>query len=549
MLAPHARDALREGVETYTAVLAPTLGPVGRTVLIEHLYGKDAPEVVSRGDTVARRVTGIPNRYVNAGAMMIRHLAYHVRQNVGDGSVTAAVLARALVRGGNRMVAAGANPMLMRRGIERGARVAVAELAKMSQPLDSVAATGALARASTGDPELADLIAEVFDYVGADGIVLVEDYVGSRNDRQYVQGVRWDGPLASPGFITDEARRTAVVTNPLIALATKAVSSGAQIQPVMEAAMRLGAEGLVIIAPEFEGEPLGILLLNHRQNKLPAAALKAPGPTLSKPLILQDLAVLAGATLVDDKLAMDLAGFQPRYFGRARRVVASRTEFTIVGARGRPKDIRMRMAELQAEIDAMDRQEYPTRWEVLRRRLANLSGGVGILKVRSRSEPDARLKKALAEDAVLSVRSALEEGTVPGGGAAYVACIPAVEALAQATADRDEAIGVRVVAEALQAPVQQIATNAGHSGSTIAAKLRARGPGYAFDALSGEIVATREAGILDPAKVARVALEMAASNAAMTLTTDAIVLTERYGGFTKPRDGGEGTLVGTSITP
>jgi len=549
LLGLQPQQALAKGMEVMTNALAVTLGPAGGTVFIDPPYGKTGPEAVSRGAIVARRVIEIPNRYVNAGAMLIRHLAWNVRERVGDGSVTAAVLARALAQGGMRMAAAGANPMVMQRGMQRAIRTTVDQLKAMSRPLDSTDGVASLARAVTGDPELASLIAEIFDYVGVDGVVVVEEHAGRETDRQYLQGVRWDSGLAAGEFITDVAAQRAVLTNPVIALATMHVTSAQQVLPVMQKALEAKAESLVLVAPKIELEALGALVVNHQQGKLPIAAVVAPGTQVSHAEILEDLAVLTGARLINDKAGQRLEDLRGEDLGRARRIVATRREFSIIGAKGRPREIRRRIAALQTEIDALNRQEFGHTWGNLRRRLANLSGGVAVLRVRAVSAIDGEIKRAAAEDAVQAVRAALEEGVVPGGGAAYVACIPALKALAATIDESDEAAGVRIVAEALSAPVRQIAENAGHRGSTVAARLESAGPGHAFDAITGRIVAVRDAGILDPAKVVRVALEMAGSTAAMALTTGAIVLTERMGALEAPREGRQGTLRGTSIEP
>jgi chaperonin GroEL len=437
--------------------------------------------------------------------------------------------------------------MIIRRGLEKGVRTAVGQLAAMAQPVGSEESIAALARAATGDSDLATLIAEIFDIVGVDGTVVVENYYGLGMDREYVEGVGWDSGLASYDFVTDNARHRALMRNPLIALTTSKLGSAAQIVPVLRAALEAEAEGLVVIAPEIEGEVLGTLLLNHQQGRLACAPIKAPGAFVDQPEILRDLAAVTGATLIDDKAGLSMEGFRARHFGRARRVSATRRDFTIIGAGGRPREIRERMAQLRAEMDGLDRQEKSNTWDKLRRRLANLSGGVAVLKVGGIGKEEAKIRKTVADDAVESVRCALEEGTVPGGGAAYIACIPALEALAEVTEESDEAAGVRILAEALTAPLQQIADNAGYPGATIAAKVKTQGRGYVFDALSGQIVPATEGGILDPAKVVRVALEKATSTAAMILTTDAIVLTERMGGLVKR--GGRGTLRGVDLEP
>jgi len=524
VLAAEAREALKQGVETMTAALAVTLGPLGRTVAIDKLFSSDAPEMLTDAATIARRVIDLPNRYVNTGAMLIRHLAWNMREQVGDGSATAVVLARAMIRGGLRMAAAGANPMMIRRGIDTGVHSATEELRALAQPIDSQEVVTALAQAATGDSVLANLIAEIFDIVGTDGVIVIEDSPRRNVDREYVEGARWDSGLAAPEFVTNVARQEAAMKNPVIALADLEITSASQVVPVLELALREGAESLVLIAPAIQGEALGTLLLNQKKRELLIAPIRAPGLALSRLEILKDLAILTGATLIDKNAGRQLEDFRAEDFGRARQVIATRRQFTIVGAKGRQREIRQRILQLRAELDQPSPTALP---DMLRRRLANLSGGIAILKLGAISEREREIKRRLAEDAVRSVRAALEEGTVPGGGAAYMACIPSLEALEEVTGNRDEAAGVRVVAEALAAPLQQIAVNAGYSGSTVAAQVKLCSPEYGFDALSGQTVDMREMRILDPTKVLRMALEMAGSTAAMVLTTEAIVLRDR----------------------
>ena len=526
LFAPEVRWALVHGAEVMAAPLAATLGPLGRTVAVASFVdGTHPPELLDDAATIARRVIELPNRYVNAGAMLIRHLAWHVRETrVGDGSATAAVLAREMIRGGVRMIAAGASPAILRRGMECGVRAALDELVGMAQPLDSEAGVVGLARAVTGDAELADLLAEIFDVVGVDGTIVVQNYVAPLMDREYVEGIQWDSGLASTEFVTDAGRQETVLKDPMIALADLKVTGASQLVPVLEQAMQAGAESLVIIAEKFEGDALGALRLN--QGKLPNAPINAPKPVLQRAEILKDLAILTGGTVIDEKAGRRLEGIRREDFGRARRVIATRQKFTIVGAKGRQREIRRRMAELKNEAA----EEVPTaRLDTLRRRLANLSGGVAILRIGAISKQERKLKREKVEDAIRAVRAALQDGTVPGGGAAYLACIPALEALQAAGEQTDEAMGIHVVAEALAAPLKQIAKNAGYSGVTMAAKARAKGPGHGFDAFSGEVVDMREAGIVDPAKVQGIALEAAASTAAMVLMTEAVVLTGRAG--------------------
>jgi chaperonin GroEL len=523
LFAPDVLRSMSQGVDTMVALLAPTLGPTGRTVAVASLLGANhPPEILTDAGTIARRVVKIPDPYVNAGAMIVRDMARSMREEIGDGVATAVVLARAMVRAGMPVVAAGANPMLIRRGLEEGLRTAAAELRTMAQPPASQETIAALAGAATGDSEMGDIIAEIFDIVGLDGAIIIEDYVGRVTDREYVDGVHWDScGLVSSDFLTDVSRREARVLEPLIAIADLAVASSAQVVPILELALREGAKSLVFIAPKIEGEALGTLVLN--KDKLPIVPIKAPGFLLpSQPEILRDLAILTGATFVEERAGRSLAGIQVDDLGRARQVIATLTDFTVAGGRGRQKDIHKRLAELRVEMahqDLMAQAQAHTLW----RRLANLSGGVAILKIGGNSQAEGRLRRNQAEVGVRSVRSALEEGVVPGGGSAYLACVPAVEASAQAVNNSDQAAGVRVVANALAAPLQQLADNAGYSGATAAARVRLAGAGFGFDVRSGTVVDMREAGILDPVKVLSVALRKATSVAAMLLTTEAMV--------------------------
>ncbi len=555
---PEVHLALGQGVESMTALLASTLGPLGRTILLESLRSKnDPPEVLADAATIAHRTVKLSDRHANVGAMLVRELAMGMRDQVGDGSATAAVLTRAMVRAGMRIVAAGANPQIVQRGIEAATRAAVAELKAFAQPLESAEMVAAIARATTGEAlppsapsangaapprqSLSDLIAEIFSIVGVDGTIVVQEHVSAIMEREYVEGIHWDsGGLAAPSFVTDAARQETVLIGPMIAVANLEVNSSAQVVPLLERALKEKFESLVIIARKVEGEALAILQLN--KDKLEVMPVKGPGLTVSQPKILQDLAILTGATLVDENAGGQLAELRREDFGQARRVIATRRGLTIVGARGRQRAIRQRIVELKAELDRQDPRAQP---DTLRKRLANLSGGVATLKIGATTKAERNLKRETAEDAIRAVRAALKEGIVAGGGSAYMACVPALTVLETATDGEDEALGVRVVAEALQAPLRQIAANAGYAGSTVAARVSGHYNGLepgatrskprsdqgvqgcGFDALSGQVMSMWEAGIVDSVKVLRMALEMAASTAAMVLTTEAVVFKKR----------------------
>ncbi len=554
---PEVHLALGQGVESMTALLASTLGPVGRTILLESLRStNDPPEVLGDSATIAHRMVKLSDRHANVGAMLVRELAMEMRDRVGDGSATAAVLSREMVRVGMRMVAAGANAQLVRQGMEKGVRAAVAELQAAAQPLESVEMVGAVAQAVTGETfsasangtpsarlTLPEMIAEIFSIVGVDGTIVVQEHVSAFLERDYVEGIHWDsGGLAAANFVTDAARQETVLVGPMIAVADLELNSAAQVVPLLERALKEKYEGLVIIARKIEGEALGVLQLN--KGKLDVMPVKGPGLTVSQPKILQDLAILTGARLVEERAGGQLAELRREDLGRARRVIATRRGLTIVGARGRQRGIRQRIAELQAELEREGPREQA---DTLRKRVANLSGGVATLKIGAATEAERTLRREMAEDAIRAVRAALQEGVAAGGGAAYMACVPAVNALEAAAASEDEAMGVRVVADALRAPLAQIADNAGFAASTVAfrvgshyngvqagaapAGLRrtegAAGDGVGFDVTSGQVVSMWEAGIVDSVKVLRLALEMAASTAGMVLTTEAVVFKKR----------------------
>ena len=521
MPAPETREAFRQGAETMTGLLAVMLGPTGRSVLVDKV-GSGAPDVITHARSVARKVMELPDPRVSAGAMLIRELVGNMRLSVGDGSATAAVLAREMVRSGARMVAAGVDPMLVQRGVERAVRVAATSLDRMARPLKSAGAIAAVAKVITDDAEMSDMIGEIFDIVGADGTVLVEKYITPYTEREYVEGVRWNSGFASEQFLTDLSRLEAVMANPVIAIANVNVSHVEQVTPMLDQALRRKAESVVLVAANVGDKALATMLLNRK--KIPCVAIRAPGFAMSKPDILQDLAILTGAMMVDPAISTRMETFRGEYFGRARRVVATRRAFTIAGARGSQKAIRRRITELRTLIERQDPREGS---DILQRRLANLSGGVALLKIGALREIDLDERVRLAEEAIRSVRSALEEGVVPGGGSAYAACTAAVEALLETAEDADQAAGVRIVADALGAPLRQIALNAGFEGSTAVARVKGAGPGFGFDALSGEVVDMQERGIMDAAKVLRVALEKAASTAVMILTTGALVVPKK----------------------
>lgn len=528
LLNPRARVALTRGVDQMANVLRVTLGPNARAVVMAPIISTRAPELLTDSATIARRIIELPDPYENMGAMLIRHMAWRMREKVGNGAATATVIAQTLLHEANYQAAAGANVMMLRRGVERGLEVAYAELKRMATPMDTPEQIEALSIASAaGDVEIGRYVAEMLEIIGTDGVILVEDHAGRKTDREYVEGLQWDSGYVSAYFCTDLDRMEAVIENPVILSTDVNVETVEQILPIMEAIMgkkeEQGIGGFVLIANEISGPALALMVANTEKKTLPCLGIKAPGAGDRRVRILEDVAVLTGGRMIAEDAGDNVQSATFADLGRARRVWANRDFFSVVGGAGDQNAIRQRVQEIKQLLPSAD-GDYER--EKMRERIGKLQGGIGILKVGAASEREREIKKQRGEEAVAAARAAAEEGVVPGGGAAYLACFPALRELASSLSG-DEALGVKILMRAMEAPAEWIVRNSGKDPKRVLAHLREAPPGHGYDAVEEKIIDMTEAGILDPLKVVRTALETGASAGIMALTTDALVLTAK----------------------
>jgi chaperonin GroEL len=528
LLKPRARVALQRGVDQMANVLRVTLGPNARAVVMAPIISTRSPELLTDSATIARRIIELPDPYENMGAMLIRHMAWRMREKVGNGAATAAVIAQALLHEANYQSAAGANVMMLKRGIERGMEVALDALKQLAIPMEEPEQIEALAIAAAGgDQEIGRYVSEMLEIIGTDGVILVEDHAGRKTDREYVEGLQWDSGYVSAYFCTDLNRMEAVIENPVILSTDCNVESVEQILPIMEAIMeRKDAEnigGFVMIANEISGPALAVMVANTEKKTLPCLGIKAPGAGDRRVRILEDVAILTGGRMIAEDAGDKVEEATFKDLGRARRVWANRDFFSIVGGAGDRSAIRQRIQEIKQLLPTAD-GDYER--DKMRERMGKLQGGVGVLKVGAASEREREIKKQRGEEAVAAARAAAEEGVVPGGGAAYLACFPRLREL-EATLSGDEALGVRVLMRAMEAPTEWIIRNAGGDHKRLLAQLREAPAGHGYDAVEERVVDMTEAGILDPLKVVRTALETGISSGLMALTTDALVLTAK----------------------
>ena len=518
---PAALVEIRRGFDTLASLLALTLGPTQGRVLIDGARG--APEVLCDSGTIARRVIELPRRGEDVGAMLLRNMAWTMRERYGDGAATASVLAQALLRQASRLVAAGANPMLLRRGIERGVAAATQALTAQARPVTGQEQLARLATGVTGDSELGAVLGEMFDLLGPGAALLVEEFAAPYLDREYLDGGRWRARPAARALMP-EGMAELVLEHPLVVVVDQEIRRLEQVQPILELAVQApGRPPLLFVGRGIHEAALAALTLNHARGVLTiGAAIVASGdPALSDDL--SDIALLVGGQLIGELGGHPLRDVRPACFGRARRAGLSREYLTIVGGAADQPAIQQRIAELRSRCARLERT-HPD-WQRLRLRAARLAGGVGILKVGAYTPRERELKKELANKALRVLAAALEEGLVSGGGVAYLACREAVLAAQAACSDPDEAAGVGAVGMALEAPFDQIVRNHGGVYPPLArAEIERRGPGYGFDAQTGRYVPMAEVGVLDSLSVARGALEAAASAAVMAITTEVVVL-------------------------
>ncbi|ARA97941.1 chaperonin GroEL [Geobacillus thermodenitrificans] len=508
-----ARRAMLRGVDKLADAVKVTLGPKGRNVVLEKKFG--SPLITNDGVTIAKEIE-LEDPFENMGAKLVAEVASKTNDIAGDGTTTATVLAQAMIREGLKNVAAGANPMGIRRGIEKAVAVAVEELKAISKPIKGKESIAQVAAISAADEEVGQLIAEAMERVGNDGVITLEESKGFTTELDVVEGMQFDRGYVSPYMITDTEKMEAVLENPYILITDKKVSNIQELLPVLEQVVQQGRP-LLIIAEDVEGEALATLVVNKLRGTFNAVAVKAPGFGDRRKAMLEDIAILTGGEVISEELGRELKSTTVASLGRASKVVVTKETTTIVEGAGDSERIKARINQIRAQLEETT-SEFDR--EKLQERLAKLAGGVAVIKVGAATETELKERKLRIEDALNSTRAAVEEGIVAGGGTALMNVYSKVAAI---EAEGDEATGVKIVLRAIEEPVRQIAQNAGLEGSIIVERLKNEKAGIGFNAATGEWVDMIEAGIVDPTKVTRSALQNAASVAAMVLTTEAVV--------------------------
>jgi chaperonin GroEL len=509
-----ARRGLEAGVDKIADTVAITLGPKGQNVVLDKKWG--APTITNDGVTIAKEVE-LEDPWENMGAQLTKEVATKTNDVAGDGTTTATVLARAMVKAGMKNVAAGANPMALKRGIERGVASAVEAIKALAKDVETKEDVANVASISAADQEIGQTIAEAMDKVGKDGVITVEESNTFGIELEFTEGMQFDKGYISPYFITDADRQEAVLEDPAILLVNKKVSSVQELVPVVEKVMQSG-KPLVVIAEDVEGEALATLVVNKIRGTFSSSAVKAPGFGDRRKAMLQDIAILTGGQVISEEVGLKLENVTPDLLGNARKVVVTKDTTTIVEGGGSQEEVQGRINQIKAEIEKTDSD-----WdrEKLQERLAKLAGGVAVVKVGAATEVELKEKKHRIEDAVSATRAAVEEGVVPGGGVTLIRAESAFDGL---DLEGDEATGAKIVRDALAEPARRIAQNAGYEGAVIVARIREEGNGRGFDAATGEWTDLVKAGIVDPAKVTRSALQNASSIAGLVLTTESAVV-------------------------
>jgi len=511
-----ARKALQIGVDTLADTVKVTLGPKGRNVVLDKKYG--APLITNDGVTIAKEIE-LPDPFENMGAQLVKEVSTKTNDVAGDGTTTATLLAQAMVAEGLKNLAAGANPIVVKKGMAKAVAAAVAEVKKQAKKVDGSKDIARVGAVSSGDEEIGKLIADAMEKVSADGVITIEESKTAETYSEVVEGMQFDRGYITPYMCTDTEKMEANIDDAYILITDKKISVIADILPLLEQLVQAGKK-LLIIAEDVEGEALSTLIVNRLRGTLNVVCVKAPGFGDRRKEMLQDIAALTGGTVISEEVGLELKSATIDMMGRARQVKVTKENTTIVDGAGDSQAIKDRVGQIRSQI-ANTTSDYDK--EKLQERLAKLSGGVAVVKVGAATETEMKEKKLRMEDALNATRAAVEEGVVAGGGTIFINVIPAVEALISSV-DGDEKTGVRLIAKALEAPIRQIAANAGLDGSVILEKVRNSGKmGYGFDAYKEEYCDMVTAGIIDPAKVTRSALENAASVAAMVLTTESLV--------------------------
>ncbi|AEG59041.1 chaperonin GroEL [Desulforamulus ruminis] len=509
-----ARKSLERGVNALAEAVKVTLGPKGRNVVLDKKFG--APTITNDGVTIAREVE-LADKFENMGAQLVKEVATKTNDVAGDGTTTATVLAQAIVREGLKNVAAGANPMIIKRGIEVAVEKAVEEIKAMAKPIESKEAISQVATVSANDDSIGSLIAEAMEKVGKDGVITVEESQGIGTNLEVVEGMNFDRGYISPYMTTDTDKMEASLSDPYILITDKKVASIQEILPILEKVIQTGNKPVLLICEDLEGEALATLVLNKLRGTLNVVAVKAPGFGDRRKAMLEDIATLTGATVITEDIGLKLDKATLDMLGTARQIRVKKEETIIVGGGGDLSNIEGRVAQIKKQIEEttsdFDREK-------LQERLAKLAGGVAVIQVGAATEVEMKEKKLRIDDALNATRAAVEEGIVPGGGTAYIDIIGSLDSI---VLEGDAKTGVDIVKRALEEPLRQIANNAGHEGSVVVEKVRATAKGVGFNAMSEDYVDMIAAGIVDPAKVTRSALQNAASIAAMILTTETLI--------------------------
>ena len=516
MRGDEARKALQAGVDQLADTVKITLGPKGRNVVLDKKYG--APLITNDGVSIAKEVE-LPDPFENMGAQLVKEVSTKTNDVAGDGTTTATLLAQAMIHEGLKNLAAGANPIVVKKGMSKAVEAAVAEVKKQAKKVNGSSDIARVGAVSSGDEEIGKLIADAMEKVSADGVITIEESKTAETYSEVVEGMQFDRGYITPYMVTDTEKMEAVIDDAYILITDKKISVISDILPILEQLVQSGKK-LVIIAEDVEGEALNTLIVNRLRGTLNVVCVKAPGFGDRRKEMLQDIAILTGGTVISEEVGLELKTATVDMLGRARQVKVTKENTTIVDGAGDAQAIKDRVGQIRNQI-AVTTSDYDK--EKLQERLAKMAGGVAVIKVGAATETEMKEKKLRIEDALNATKAAVEEGVVAGGGTIFVNVIPAVEALLDSV-DGDEKTGVRIIAKALEAPIRQIAANAGLDGSVILEKVRNSGKlGYGFDAYKEEYCDMVAAGIIDPAKVTRSALENAASVSAMVLTTESLV--------------------------
>lgn len=515
-----ARRKLKKGIDTLATAVATTLGPKGRNVALDKKFG--APTITHDGVTVAKEIE-LEDPYENMGAQLLKEAATKTNDIAGDGTTTATVLAQSIINEGLKNIAAGANPMLLKRGIEAGTHALAEKIRSMAITIDSKEEIASVASISAQDREIGELIATVMDKVGKDGVVTVEESRSLEFETEYVEGMQFDRGYISPYFVTDADTMEAVVQDAYILIHDKKISSAQDIVPLLEKMLQIGKKNLVVIAEDVDGEALATLVLNKLRGMVNALAIKAPGFGDRRKAMLQDIAVLTGGQVITEEMGRKLESVQIADLGRAAKVVSTKDDTTVVDGAGEETQIKARVEQIKVEIDRST-SDYDR--EKLQERLAKLAGGVAIIRVGAATEVELKEKKHRVEDALSATRAAVEEGIVPGGGVALLNALPALDDVT--VPEGDQTTGIGILRRALEAPMRKISENAGQNGDVIIQNVRreqerTKDSNIGYDVMTGEYTNMVKSGIIDPAKVTRGALENAASIASMVLTTEALI--------------------------